>query len=167
MSNNKHSTDNAIRLIRGLRKLGFGVASWAHSREQLTQDGFELKIAKQIADLEVTGSESESKLIAEHLFKLAYALDDDTLNYHKDTIGRDNIQSLEELLQPPLESAFKEASNIDCATAAILYALDDEDGMDFLRYWNEGDFQTIRNNWPDAPEEVFIGADPLHVSIKD
>ena len=43
------------------------------------------------------------------------------------------------------------------AVAAIQYALDmsDEDGMIFLKMWNEGDFLEIR-------EEVFIGADPLH-----
>lgn len=34
--------------------------------------------------------------------------------------------------------------------------------MLFLRYWNEGDFDVIRREWPDAPEEVFIGADPLY-----
>jgi len=54
----------------------------------------------------------------------------------------------------------------DPSTAAIAYALEnatsDHDGMEFLRCWNEGDFDTIRDQWPDAPEEVFIGADPLY-----
>ena len=50
------------------------------------------------------------------------------------------------------------------AVAAIQYALDmsDEDGMIFLRMWDEGNFDEIREDFPDAPEEVFIGADPLH-----
>lgn len=50
------------------------------------------------------------------------------------------------------------------AVAAIQYALDmsDEDGMIFLRMWNEGEFDEIREEFPDAPEEIFIGADPLH-----
>lgn len=51
---------------------------------------------------------------------------------------------------------------VDAAVAAIQFALDDEQGMLFLRYWNQGDFDVIRREWPDAPEEVFIGADPLY-----
>ena len=53
----------------------------------------------------------------------------------------------------------------DAAVAAIQFALDTEHdgGMDFLRVWNQGDFPEIRKFWPEAPEEVFIGADPLHV----
>ncbi len=54
----------------------------------------------------------------------------------------------------------------DPSTAAIAFALEntssDHDGMEFLRCWNEGDFDTIRGHWPEAPEEVFIGADPLY-----
>lgn len=50
----------------------------------------------------------------------------------------------------------------DPANAAIQFALEDDDGMDFLRLWNEGEFDSIRRFWPDAPEEVFIGADPLY-----
>ncbi|BBN53949.1 hypothetical protein TRE132_20740 [Pseudomonas chlororaphis subsp. aurantiaca] len=53
----------------------------------------------------------------------------------------------------------------DASVAAIRFALEassDFDGMDFLRYWNEGDFDSVRESWPEAPEEVFIGADPLY-----
>lgn len=39
--------------------------------------------------------------------------------------------------------------------AAIHFALQDEDGMLFLKYWNEGDLDTIRKEWPDAPQAVF------------
>lgn len=53
----------------------------------------------------------------------------------------------------------------DPSTAAITFAVEntssDHEGMEFLRCWNEGDFDTIREQWPDAPEEVFIGADPV------
>ncbi|MNE49581.1 hypothetical protein D3C80_1441120 [compost metagenome] len=59
----------------------------------------------------------------------------------------------------------------DPSTAAIAFALEnatsDHDGMEFLRCWNEGDFDTIRDQWPDAPEEVFIGADPLYCKKAD
>jgi len=47
------------------------------------------------------------------------------------------------------------------ATAAIAYALGDGDGIEFLRCWNEGDFDALRKEWDDVPDEVFIGADPL------
>lgn len=51
------------------------------------------------------------------------------------------------------------------SVAAIEFALkiDNEDGsgMDFLRLWNEGSFETLREWWPEAPDEVYIGADPL------
>lgn len=52
----------------------------------------------------------------------------------------------------------------DAAVAAIQFALEADEGMAFLRCWNEGDFNSIRGEWPEAPEEVFIGADPLYVS---
>jgi len=53
------------------------------------------------------------------------------------------------------------------AVAAIEYALStDSDGMAFLRCWMHGEFPEIREEWPDAPEEVFIGADPLHPQTK-
>lgn len=54
----------------------------------------------------------------------------------------------------------------DAAVAAIQFALADDDGMQFLRLWNEGEFDVIRSEWPEAPEEVFIGADPLHKPSK-
>jgi hypothetical protein len=50
----------------------------------------------------------------------------------------------------------------DAACAAIAFALKDMEGMAFLRCWNDGDFDSIRREWPEAPEAVFIGADPLH-----
>lgn len=54
----------------------------------------------------------------------------------------------------------------DPAAAAIQFALDDDDGMQFLRLWNQGDFDVIRREWPEAPESVFIGADQLHKPSK-
>ena len=51
----------------------------------------------------------------------------------------------------------------NAAVAAIQYALEcGHEGMGFLRLWNEGEFKTLRDEWDDIPEEVFIGADPLH-----
>lgn len=56
----------------------------------------------------------------------------------------------------------------DASVAAIEFALDPETEcpMDFLRCWFHGDFDVIRREWPEAPEAVFIGADPLHPVTK-
>lgn len=54
------------------------------------------------------------------------------------------------------------ANENNAAVAAIQFALKDDDGLAFLQCWNEGDFQSIRKEWPDAPESVFAGADPLY-----
>lgn len=57
---------------------------------------------------------------------------------------------------------------MSAAVAAIEFALQDEDGETFLRYWNHGEFDKLRRNWPDAPAEVYIGADPmLRTPVKD
>jgi hypothetical protein len=48
------------------------------------------------------------------------------------------------------------------AVAAIGFALGIPfwgGSMDFLECWNTGEFTFIRKNWPEAPEEVYIGAD--------
>lgn len=50
----------------------------------------------------------------------------------------------------------------DAALAAIEFTLTSDGGIEFLRCWNEGNFQAIRDEWPEAPEAVFIGADPLY-----
>lgn len=52
------------------------------------------------------------------------------------------------------------------AVAAIQFALKDPEGMTFLRLWNEGEFDTLRREWPDAPVEVYINADPLAAQRK-
>lgn len=36
-----------------------------------------------------------------------------------------------------------------------------EEPMEFLRCWNEGDFDSLRKEWPDAPPEIYY-ADPLN-----
>jgi hypothetical protein len=60
---------------------------------------------------------------------------------------------------------------MSAATAAIKFALSlartDHSTADFLRNWNEGEFDKCREFWPEAPEEVYIGADPLHPKTKE
>ncbi|PKO59272.1 MAG: hypothetical protein CVU24_15675, partial [Betaproteobacteria bacterium HGW-Betaproteobacteria-18] len=50
------------------------------------------------------------------------------------------------------------------AVAAIAFALNasTECSMEFLRCWFQGDFDAVRREWPEAPDAVFVGADPLH-----
>lgn len=48
------------------------------------------------------------------------------------------------------------------AVSAVQFALETDDGLAFLRCWNEGNFEAIRREWPEAPVSVFVGADPLH-----
>ena len=47
------------------------------------------------------------------------------------------------------------------AVAAIQFALETDEGLDFLRCWNEGEFDTLREEWPEAPDSIYVGADPL------
>ena len=52
----------------------------------------------------------------------------------------------------------------DAAVEAMKFALapSTDEGMEFLRCWMHGEFEEIRKEWPEAPEAVFIGADPLY-----
>ncbi len=52
----------------------------------------------------------------------------------------------------------------ECFNAVIEYMLGKgymESPLEFLRCWNEGDFDALREEWPDAPEEIYL-ADPLY-----
>lgn len=63
-----------------------------------------------------------------------------------------------------LTAAAEEADefiDFDPAAAAIGYALQTEEPLEFLRLWNEGNFEAIRREWPGAPDDIYIGADPL------
>lgn len=59
----------------------------------------------------------------------------------------------------------------NAAVAAIAYVLEsneleDDDASEFLRYWNEGEFDILRRNWDNIPDAVFIGADQLFKPTK-
>ncbi|MGE8067078.1 hypothetical protein [Pseudomonas sp. NPDC089569] len=50
----------------------------------------------------------------------------------------------------------------DPALAAINFALTlGCETANFLDRWIDADFETIREVWPNAPEELYAGADPL------
>ena len=57
----------------------------------------------------------------------------------------------------------------DAALAVIEFVTDlaqnaenQEDAAYFLNWWNEGEFDALRREWPDAPDTIYIGVDPLH-----
>lgn len=68
-----------------------------------------------------------------------------------------------ELLKKARDALAQRPAAVDeaCAVAAIQFALTDPEGMTFLRLWNEGEFDTLRREWPDAMRKIYIGADPL------
>lgn len=54
--------------------------------------------------------------------------------------------------------------SVDCFNAVIGYILGrgwNEEPLEFLRYWNQGDFDVLREHWPDAPKEIYY-ADALN-----
>lgn len=77
-------------------------------------------------------------------------------SYRGDATFEDGVRGLIEELEEDREGR-------ESALAAIKYALEHtlESPMEFLRCWNEGDFEAIRREWPNVPDVVFIGADPL------
>ena len=77
-----------------------------------------------------------------------------------------NVGVLARLLRR-LEEAEEEAAQ-DPASALITFILEHANGPDgfdpvyLMETWNEGNFEALRRDWPELPEEVYIGADPLH-----
>ena len=59
---------------------------------------------------------------------------------------------------------------MSAAVAVIQFVLENDDDADnnmaFLRLWNEGEFDKLRKEWPEAPESVYIGADQFHPETK-
>lgn len=50
----------------------------------------------------------------------------------------------------------------DSALAAITFALTlGCEVATFLDLWIAADFESLRKEWPNAPEEIYVGADPL------
>lgn len=68
------------------------------------------------------------------------------------------IASLEDLMHRIDHEPFDDASS-----ATIAFVLETEEPLTFLRLWNEGEFETLRREWPEAPDAVYIGADTLFV----
>lgn len=46
--------------------------------------------------------------------------------------------------------------------AAMEFSLKEPKGKEFLRLWLDGNFDRIREEWPNAPEDVYLGVDYFH-----
>lgn len=72
-------------------------------------------------------------------------------------------------LKRDIKDIEREYLNSDvCWNAVIGYMLGKgycEEPLEFLRCWNEGNFDALREEWPDAPEEIYL-ADPLYKGKK-
>lgn len=83
-----------------------------------------------------------------------------------DALQLAELETVQEVLsliaQSPAKRELMECN--DPAGAAIQFALNNptEDIMAFLHCWNEGNFEALRREWPEAPEDVYIGADVLY-----
>lgn len=65
----------------------------------------------------------------------------------------------EELDKPINKGALQRRNGLaHAAVAAIHFSLEADDGLQFLKCWNERDFDTIRSRWPEAPDGVFFTA---------
>lgn len=67
--------------------------------------------------------------------------------------GNDLKTHLAQLIQG--EEAFN-------AVIGFVLANRSESPLEFLQCWNEGDFEALRKEWPEAPEEIYIGPDTQH-----
>ena len=99
----------------------------------------------------------------------ALQLEWESIEFNPDSLDLDNRMSEIEKIMSSSPWTFNndtgdvvEKVENNPAVAAIEYALNDNDMsdcIDFLRYWNEGEFNVIRENWSNVPDAVFIGAD--------
>jgi hypothetical protein len=52
----------------------------------------------------------------------------------------------------------------NASLAAIMFTetLDPQDTKTFLNWWIHGEFDLCLSHFPEAPKEIYIGADPLY-----
>ncbi|WP_175981388.1 ead/Ea22-like family protein [Burkholderia sp. BCC1630] len=101
---------------------------------------------KDICDCRPNGNEDYEQALRDAAY-IALANPDTILR-----LLRDHRAALEATSQHPMQAS----------VAAIQYALDADEGFEWLSLWNEGEFERCRRDWPDAPDDCYIGADPTH-----
>lgn len=86
-----------------------------------------------------------------------------------DLIERAGVHDLTQMVATLYEEAQEQISKTESAyNAVISYILGKgyiESPLEFLRCWNEGNFKALREEWPDAPEEIYL-ADSLYEGKK-
>lgn len=91
---------------------------------------------------------------------------------HERDLGEDD--EVIEMYDNAREALEEAIAGKDSLLALIAYVLDREkhhyvadNQLKFLELWSEGEFETLRENWDDIPDEVFIGADTQFVPKGD
>lgn len=122
-----------------------------------------------LKEVERRVNELRDVLTAEHAAMISAELErSHNATSHRPMVGCETEEGLP-VIHAESESCAvcKPSHATDAGVAAIHYALKlGVEGIDFLRCWNEGGFDAIRAEWPDAPESVYIGADPAHPKTK-
>ena len=81
-----------------------------------------------------------------------------------DHIQKSGVHEMMETIVSLHEEAVEELGKTEATYNAVIdYILGKgymESPLEFLRCWNEGDFEALREEWPDAPEQIYL-ADPL------
>ncbi|MEZ2310811.1 hypothetical protein AB6809_29625 [Paraburkholderia sp. RCC_158] len=121
------------------------VKGWA-----LLEAGGHLKGHQSIAEMVSTHTSVWREALAHMLTNKAY----DRAYVEHEIKALADIEAackVEVAAQPPVGNS--------ASVAAIQFALDADEGMTWLRLWNQGEFESCRREWPEAPDECYIGAD--------
>lgn len=59
------------------------------------------------------------------------------------------------------DAALRARTPANTAVAAIVFATQNAEGLEFLRVWLHGDWDAIRREWPEAPESVYVKSQQL------
>lgn len=84
----------------------------------------------------------------------AYDAPDEVMDLVNNMASGDKFENPEKLL--PFVT-----NDPSLASLEFALSLGRHECYDFLELWNEGGFDICRREWPEAPKECYIGADPL------
>jgi len=77
--------------------------------------------------------------------------------------NNDRFRAITLKLLATREAAPNAEAGLASAVATMKFAIETQmdDGFAFLENWFNGNFDACRREWPEAPDECYIGADPL------
>ena len=120
-------------------------------------DIFTDKVMKAFA-----GTQPENPPVAEmDVNDLLNAMDD--AGFTQRERNNDRFRAITLKLLATREAAPSADAGLASAVATMKFAIETQmdEGFVFLENWFNGDFDACRREWPEAPEECYIGADPL------